>query len=234
MNIIMLAPPGGGKGTIANELVKEFGFIHISTGDLLREEIAKGTDIGNKTKDMIQKGELVSDDIVIQLIKNKINNEAETGKSRTEEDEEGSGFKCFGHIFDGFPRNIEQADMLEKNGIIINLVLEIKVKDERVISRLSSRRICKKCNAVFNLVTNPPKTEGVCDNCGGELYQRKDDTESAIRHRLEIYYNSTAQLKSYYEKKGILKEINGDYDTIPPVADQAVNIIREMCGPVRR
>lgn len=208
----MLAPPGGGKGTIAAEITKEFGLAHISTGDLLREEIAKESDIGKKTKAIIEKGDMVPDDIVLEMIKSKVNSE-ECKK---------------GFILDGFPRNQEQAKMLQENNIKIDIVLEIKVKDERVISRLSSRRICKNCKSVFNTITNPPTKEGICDKCQGELYQRDDDTEEAVKHRLDIYYENTAPLISYYTKKGILKQINGDFDTIPPVADQAINILKEL------
>ncbi len=211
MKIVMLAPPGGGKGTVAEKIVKEFGYPQISTGDLLRDEIKRKTEIGKKTEKMIQEGKLVPDDIVLNMI-----------RARTSEKDCKKGF-----ILDGFPRNIAQAKMLEENNISPDLVIQIKVKDERVIKRISGRRLCRDCGEIFNIFFKKPKKEGVCDKCGSETYQRADDNEESVKKRLDIYRESTAPLVEYYKKKGVLKEISGDYDTIPPVVEQAFKVIRE-------
>ncbi len=196
MNLIFLGPPGVGKGTIAKEIVKEKGIPQISTGDLLREAVKQGSELGKKTKAYMDSGKLVPDNLVINLLKNRI-----------AKDDCKKGF-----ILDGFPRTVPQAEALEKE-VKINRVLNFKALDKTIIQRLSGRRTCKSCNAIYHLTNIPPKVEGICDKCGGDLFQRDDDKPKAIKKRLEIYQQQTAPLIDYYNKKGNLADI----DTEQPI-----------------
>lgn len=188
--IIFLGPPGSGKGTHGDRLSKELGYNKISTGDILRESIRNKTTIGNKAKKFIDSGELVPDDIIINLIKEKI--------SKTKG----------GIIFDGFPRTVEQADALSQY-LDIDTVINFDMNDDEVISRLTKRRSCPKCNAVYHLIYNAPLRSKICDICGSELYQRDDDREETIRNRLAVYRDKTMPLIDYYNKKGLLVTVNG-------------------------
>ncbi len=190
MKIIMLGPPGAGKGTQAQLLVEKFGLPQISTGDLLRGALGEGTELGIEAKKYMDAGQLVPDDLIISLIEERI---------KLPDCEEG-------YILDGFPRTIEQAEAL--GGIDnIDTVLNIVVDTDVLMGRLMGRRTCRGCNAVFNITGRPSKVEGVCDQCGGELYQRDDDNEATVTKRLDTYNNQTAPLIDFYRGKGILKDV---------------------------
>ncbi len=197
MNLIMLGPPGAGKGTQAKMLVERFGIPQISTGDMLRAAVAEGTELGRKAKEYMDKGQLVPDEVVIGIVRERLSKE-----------------DCKkGFILDGFPRTVPQAEaldgILEEMGRKIDYVINIVVPDEEILKRLTGRRTCRKCGAMYHVVYNPPKKEGVCDKCGGELYQRDDDKEETIRNRLKVYAEQTAPLVDYYRKKGVLVDIDG-------------------------
>ncbi len=192
MIIVLLGLPGAGKGTQGELLSSKLGIKKVSTGDILREAVRKATPLGLQAKEAMDKGELVSDDIVIGIVK-----------------EELSGKNCRkGCIMDGFPRNLQQAKELERMKIKCKAV-HIKVPEEEVIKRLSSRRVCPNCGALYNLITNPPKKDEKCDICGENLIQREDDREEVIKERIKVYKESTEQLINYYRRKGKLIEING-------------------------
>jgi len=194
MRIVFMGPPGSGKGTQAQILAQKLKIPQISSGDLLREAVANTTEIGKKAKTYMEKGELVPDSIVIELMEERIQNENE-------------------YILDGFPRNLNQAEQLDnvlsRLELPLTYVFYIDVPLERLIERLSGRLTCRKCNAIYHKTYNPPTREGVCDACGGELYQRSDDTESAITQRFETYTRQTEPLINYYQEKGILTVIDG-------------------------
>lgn len=192
MKLILLGAPGAGKGTQAQKLVKRFKIPQISTGDLLRAAVASGTDLGKHANEYMTAGKLVPDEIVIGLI-----------QERLKQDDCKNGF-----ILDGFPRTIAQAEKL-KEITDIDAVVNIDVDAYILVERLTGRRTCKNCNAVFHMVFNPPKEEGVCDACGGELYQRADDNEETVRNRVETYNKNTAPLIDYYKGTGKLKNVDG-------------------------
>jgi len=198
MRLILLGPPGGGKGTVAKRLQAEFKIPVISTGVILREAVEKNSKLGIEVENIMKKGSLVPDHIILEIIKERIKQE-----------------DCKnGFIFDGFPRNIEQANSLEKlnKGLneYIDYVFYFEIPFSEIIQRLSSRRVCKKCSTNFNLVFNPPKKYNTCDLCGGELYQREDDKEETVKNRLEIFAEQTIPLKKYYEEKKLLKVIDAN------------------------
>jgi adenylate kinase len=197
MRLILLGPPGSGKGTQANLLQDKFGIPKISTGDILRAAVEDDADLGEQAKKFMDKGELVPDEVVIGLIKKRI----------VEPDCEA------GFILDGFPRTIVQAEKLGETLTVmeqdIDSVVDLKVDREELIVRLTGRRTCKNCGAMFHRITHPPKVDEICDECGGALYQRPDDNKETIVKRLEIYNNETAPLKEFYEKQGKLKTIQG-------------------------
>ncbi|MBR1888523.1 MAG: adenylate kinase [Candidatus Methanomethylophilus sp.] len=188
--IVLLGPPGSGKGTQGEKLTAEFGYVRLSTGDMLREAVRNGTDLGKKAKEYMDKGALVPNDLIISMMKVKI---AEAnGKV----------------LLDGFPRTVEQADALAEQ-LEVDLALNLDVDDDELVSRLTARRSCPNCNAVFHLTNKPPKKEGVCDNCGAQLYQRDDDKEATVLNRLKVYRENTMPLIEYYSKKGTLVTIKG-------------------------
>ena len=191
MKLIFLGPPGAGKGTQAVKIAERYGIAHISTGDMLRAEMREGTELGKAAKDLIDRGELVPDDVILGMVKNRI-----------QQDDCKNGF-----LFDGFPRTIAQAEALGKiSGI--DFVINLDVPTERLISRISGRRMCPECGAAYHTSKHPgPK----CD-CGATLYQRDDDKEETVRNRLVVYERSTKPLIEYYEKKGLLHTVNGDAD----------------------
>ncbi len=197
VNIIMLGPPGAGKGTQAKMLVERLGIPQISTGDMLRAAVKEGTELGKKAKEYMDAGKLVPDEVVIGIVKERL---AQPDCEK-------------GFILDGFPRTIPQAEALDRVlgelGKGIDYVINIAVPNEELITRLTGRRTCRQCGAMYHVVFNPPKVEGKCDKCGGELYQRDDDKEETIRQRLEVYQAQTAPLIEYYEKKGVLYNIDG-------------------------
>jgi len=192
MKLILLGAPGAGKGTQAQKLVKHFKIPQISTGDLLRAAVAKGTDLGKHANEYMTAGKLVPDEIVIGLI-----------QERLKEDDCKNGF-----ILDGFPRTIAQAEKL-KEITDIDAVVNIDVDTYILVERLTGRRTCKNCNTVFHMIFNPSKEEGVCDACGGELYQRADDNEETVRNRVETYNENTAPLIDYYKDSGKLQNVDG-------------------------
>ena len=191
MNLIFLGPPGVSKGTVAKRLWGKNGIPQISTGDLLRAAVKEGTGLGKKAKGYMDAGKLVPDDLVIDLLKQRISR-----------DDCKNGF-----VLDGFPRTIPQAEALDKSNVVIGKVLNFKAKENTVIERISGRRTCKKCGAIYHVKNIPPKVEGICDKCGGELFQRDDDKIEAVRKRLEVYKEQTAPLIDYYKKKKILIDI---------------------------
>jgi len=196
VRLILLGPPGAGKGTQAKYIADEFNIPQISTGDILRENVVKGTKLGKKAKVYMDKGELVPDDVMIGLVKQRV-----------------AADDCSnGYILDGFPRTTVQADGLEKalEDENIDKVLFINVSDDTVVERLSLRRVCRKCGTIYHLKFNPPTEDNICDKCGGELYQRDDDKEATIKNRLNVYRKQTEPLVDYYRNKGILVEINGE------------------------
>ncbi len=197
MNIILLGPPGSGKGTQAKEIIEKHSIPQISTGDLLREAVKNETELGKKAKEYMDAGKLVPDEVVVGMV-----------KERLQKDDCQNGF-----ILDGFPRTVPQAEALDQTlsevGKKIDNVLSIEVPDSEVVERLSGRRTCENCGTMYHVKFNPPKQEGVCDKCGGKLYQRDDDNEKTIKNRLQVYHDQTSPLKDYYSKKGLVKEIEG-------------------------
>ena len=195
-NFIFLGPPGAGKGSLAVKVAEEYKIPHISTGDIFRANIKAQTPLGVKVKAIIDSGALVSDELTFELVKDRI----------AQDDCKN------GYILDGFPRTIPQAEMLE------SLVSEIKVvnfeiQDEIVIRRLSTRRTCKACGANFNVLTLPPKVEGVCDKCNGELYQRDDDKQESIMNRMDVYREQTEPLINFYKEKGKITDLDASIET---------------------
>jgi adenylate kinase len=192
MKLILLGAPGAGKGTQALKLVDHYSTPQISTGDLLRAAVADGTDLGKQANEYMTAGKLVPDEVVIGLI-----------EERLKEDDCQSGF-----ILDGFPRTVAQADKL-KEITDIDAVVNVDVDTSILVDRLTGRRTCKNCNAMYHMVFNPPKQEGVCDACGGELYQRSDDNEETVTKRVKTYNENTAPLIDYYKETGKVKDVNG-------------------------
>jgi len=198
MRLILLGPPGGGKGTVAKKLQKEFNIPVISTGVILREAIDKKTKLGKEVINIINRGGLVPDNIILEIIKERIKQE-----------------DCKnGYIFDGFPRNIEQANSLKKLNKELNqhidYVFYFEIPFSEIIKRLSNRRVCKKCGTNYNLLFNPPQKDNICDICGGELYQRDDDKGETIKNRLKVFNDQTLSLIKYYEEKKLLTVIDAD------------------------
>ncbi|MCL1632410.1 adenylate kinase [Sporolactobacillus sp. CPB3-1] len=200
MNLILMGLPGAGKGTQAERIVDKFGYPHISTGDMFRAAIKGGTPLGKKAKSFIDQGALVPDEVTIGIV-----------NERLSEDDTDQGF-----LLDGFPRTVEQAEALEQmmkeKGKKIDAVLYIRVDPEKLLARLTGRRICSECGATYHLTFNPPAREGVCDKCGGALKQRADDNEATVHERLQVNMRQQQPLLDFYEAKGSLKTINGDQD----------------------
>ena len=194
--LVLLGPPGAGKGTVGSSLSEEWGLPLISSGDILRENLKKDTDIGKKAKKYVESGELVPDEIVIEMI------EKELCKSIYDN----------GFIMDGFPRTIKQAEMFDRlvDGDNDIKVIYLKADDDFLVKRLSLRRVCENCGKIYHLVNLPPAKEGVCDVCGGKLIQRVDDREDVVRNRLEVYKKLTAPLIEHYKGKNILFMVNGE------------------------
>jgi len=200
MRLMLLGPPGAGKGTQAESISREFDIPHISTGDIFRENIRQGTELGRKAQDYMNQGLLVPDELVVDLV-----------KDRLMKDDCKKGF-----LLDGFPRTIPQADALDaelsKLDRKLDRAINIQVKKEVLIERAVGRRVCKVCGAAFHIKFKPPAIEGVCDRCGGELQQRKDDLEDTVIKRIEVYLEQTEPLIEYYSQKGILMNVDGEQD----------------------
>ena len=213
MRIILLGAPGSGKGTQADILSRELGLVHISSGDLFRQAQKNGTELGLKAKEYMEKGLLVPDEITISMILERM---------ATLKDD--SNF-----MLDGFPRTIDQAkaldEKLQKEKKAIDKVLYVKVSNEELLRRLSGRWICRNCQTPYHMVSSPPKTAGKCDSCGGELYQRADDTRETAEKRLDVYFSQTAPLIDYYVEKGKLAEIEGER-SIEDVGKELVALLR--------
>ncbi|MCP3742266.1 adenylate kinase [Rossellomorea sp. BNER] len=207
MNIVLMGLPGAGKGTQAEKIVEKYGIPHISTGDMFRAAIKEGTELGLEAKSFMDKGELVPDEVTIGIVRERLSKE-----------------DCHkGFLLDGFPRTVAQADALENMlsdlGKKIDYVINIDVDKGILMERLTGRRICKNCGATYHLVFNPPSEMGVCDRCGGELYQRADDNEETVQNRLDVNIKQTQPLLSFYEEKGYLRNINGQQDIKQVFAD---------------
>lgn len=196
MRIILIGPPGAGKGTQATAIKERYPIAHISTGDMLRENVRNNTELGITAKKFMDAGKLVTDDLIIAMM-----------KSRLEEADAASGF-----MLDGFPRTIAQAEaldaLLNEMGICLDAVVLLEISDEEVIRRLSSRRVCSSCGAIYNAISHPSKVERVCDVCGSNVIQRDDDKETVIRSRLSVYHEQTAPLVDYYDRTGLLRRID--------------------------
>lgn len=213
MNLLIMGPPGAGKGTQAEALVKKLRITHISTGDMFRSAIKDGTEMGVKAKEYMDKGELVPDFVVVGMVKERL--------SRPD---------CVcGFLLDGFPRNVVQAEALDMTlssiDSSIDGVINIVMPLEKLVERATGRRICRSCGASYHVDFKKPLAEGICDSCGGELYQRSDDNETAVNNRLYVYEASTQPLIDYYSKRGLLRNINGDQDIDKVMED----IFKSVC-----
>ena len=196
MNLILLGAPGAGKGTQAEVICEHLHIPAVSTGNMIREALKNGTEMGLRAKSYMEEGKLVPDEVVIGII-----------KDRLQQDDCKGGF-----ILDGFPRTIPQAEALDKMGIVIDKVIDIEVPDEKIVERMSGRRVCESCGASYHLLYKKPENEGVCGKCGGALVQRKDDHPDTVKERLKVYHEQTEPLKAYYEKQGKLAVVEGQED----------------------
>ena len=200
MKIIMLGAPGAGKGTQAKMIAEKFGIPHISTGDIFRANIKNGTELGKKAKEFMDKGQLVPDELTVEILLDRV--AADDCKN--------------GYVLDGFPRTIPQADVLDKEltklGDKVDFAINVDVPDENIVRRMSGRRACLKCGATYHIEHIPPKVEGICDTCGSELVQRDDDKPETVQNRLSVYHEQTQPLIDYYNKKNILKTVDGTRD----------------------
>ena len=212
MKIIMLGAPGAGKGTQAQMIAEKYSIPHISTGDIFRVNIKNGTELGKKAKEYMDKGLLVPDELTVQLLLDRVAND-----------------DCKnGYVLDGFPRTIPQADVLDaelnKLGDKVDFAVNVDVPDENIVRRMSGRRACLKCGATYHIEHIPPKVEGICDKCGSELVLREDDKPETVQNRLSVYHEQTQPLIDYYDKKQILKTVDGTKD-MQEVFSDIVNIL---------
>jgi adenylate kinase len=215
VRVVLVGPPGAGKGTQAQFIASHLAIPKVSTGDIFRYNVSAGTELGRQAKAFMDRGDLVPDEVTIAMV-----------KSRLAEDDAQSGF-----LLDGFPRNVPQAETLKKMladwGLRLELVLELVVDHDEVIRRLSGRRTCRKCGRVWHVAFDPPSVADKCDECGGELFQRDDDREETIRHRLEVYQQQTQPLISYYADEGILLGIDAT-GPVDDVTDRALLALRRF------
>ena len=208
MKLILLGAPGAGKGTQAELLIEHYKIPSISTGNMLREAMANGTELGKQVKQVMDEGKLVSDDLIMGLV-----------KERVAQSDCNNGF-----ILDGVPRTLAQAEALDARGIVVDKVVSIEIDDAVIEGRMTGRRVCTACGASYHIVSNPPKHEGICDHCGSQVAIRKDDTPETVRNRLKIYHETTEVLKSYYAKQNKLVLVNGDQ----PIQDAYAEILRAL------
>jgi adenylate kinase len=198
LNVVMMGPPGAGKGTQAGLLAERFGLVHLAPGDLLRQAVKEDTALGRRAKEYMDAGRLVPDDLIIELIGSRLR--------------EAVAHRAPGVVLDGFPRTLRQAEaltgLLEKAGGL-DAVLNLCLPEDEAVARLTGRRVCRKCGANYHLVYKPPDSPDTCDRCGGPLYQRSDDTEATARARLEVYRCETEPLVTYYAEKGLLRDVDG-------------------------
>lgn len=215
LRAVLLGPPGAGKGTQAVRLVEKYEIPHISTGDIFRKNIKEGTELGKKAQEYMNAGALVPDELVVDLV-----------KDRLQQDDCKNGF-----LLDGFPRTIFQAEKLDEflseSNLKMDIVINLKVQKEALIKRLTGRRVCKDCGASYHIVNIPPKKEGVCDICGGELIQRKDDNIETVENRINVYEEQTAPLIGYYKEAGSLVDFDGEA-SLDEVFDAIVQAIGEQ------
>lgn len=213
MKLVLLGAPGAGKGTQAAQIEAEYNIPAISTGQIIREAIEAKTSLGNKMKNFIDQGELVPDDIVVEIVKERIKKD-----------------DCAnGYILDGFPRTISQAIIMEKLPIEIDVALEIEVDEDIIVDRLSGRRVCSKCGATYHVSGNPSKKEGICDECGGALETRQDDVPEVIRHRLKVYNEQTKPLKDFYSERGLLLTVKS-CDKLEDTKETIMKALRKNIG----
>ena len=208
MNLILLGAPGAGKGTQAELLVEKLGIVTISTGNMLREAIANGTELGMQAKTYMEGGLLVPDELILGIIADRVN-----------QPDCANGF-----ILDGVPRTLAQAEALDAKGVRIDHVVSIEIDDSVIEGRMTGRRVCGKCGASYHVVANPPKAEGICDQCGSELMIRKDDAPETVRKRLKVYHETTEVLKDYYAKTGKLCLVEGNQ----PIEDALQDILKAI------
>ena len=205
--VVLLGPPGAGKGTQASGIAEKYNILHISTGDIFRANVKQGTPLGLKAKEYMDKGALVPDELTCDLVEDRIMQD-----------------DCKnGYLLDGFPRTVFQAEHFDKflasKGQKLDDVVDIEVPDAVLLPRAAGRRVCRACGKPYHVTNMPPKKEGVCDVCGGEVYQRADDAEETVKNRLKVYADQTAPLTEYYKKANILEEINGNQDMDKVFAD---------------
>ncbi len=209
MKLVLLGPPGAGKGTQAASIVEKYNMPHISTGDIFRKNLKEGTTLGQKAKGYMDKGELVPDSLVVEIVVDRLS-EADTAD---------------GYLLDGFPRTVAQAEALNEyltgKQDQLTYVMNIEVDPSVLVERAVGRRICKNCGATYHITFNPAKAKGVCDKCGGELYQRNDDNEETVTNRIKVYTDETSPLIDYYGQKGLLVNIDGQKDISEVFADIA-------------
>ncbi len=215
MRILLMGPPGAGKGTQAERISGYFKIPHIATVDIFREAIRSGTDLGRQAKSYLDAGELVPDAVTIGIVRERV-----------------QALDCkTGFLLDGFPRTIPQAEALEQLldelSMKLDLVLNIKVSPAVLMERLTGRRICRQCGTSYHLVFNPPKQDGICDRCGGELYQRSDDTPETVSDRMRVYTNKTAPLLEFYRQRGLLRDVDGELG-IDAVWDAILGLLRSL------
>ncbi|MFH1868252.1 MAG: adenylate kinase [Candidatus Omnitrophota bacterium] len=214
MRLVLLGPPGAGKGTQAKVLSNKLHILHISTGDMFREAKASGSDLGKKLDDYMSRGALVPDDVVNEIVIDRLK----------KDDLQESGF-----MLDGYPRTKKQAEVLdeelEKISAHLDLVVYMKTSKDTILIRLTGRRVCEKCGKIYHIKNIPPKREGLCDECGGKLYQRYDDKEETVLKRLDVYQKQTEELIDYYNDNGVLKTVSGDLDV-----RQLYDVLYELFG----
>ena len=207
MKLVLLGPPGAGKGTQAASIVEKYNVPHISTGDIFRKNLKEGTELGLEAKGFMDRGELVPDSLVVDIVIDRLSNDDVVN----------------GYLLDGFPRTVVQAESLneylEKNEDSLDFVLNIKVDPNVLVERAVGRRICKNCGATYHVKFNQPKVEGICDKCGGQLYQRADDNEETVANRIKVYMDETSPLIDYYSKKKLLIDIDGQKDILEVFTD---------------
>ncbi len=217
MRLVLVGPPGAGKGTQAQFIASHFSVPKISTGDIFRANVSEGTDLGLEAKKYMDAGDLVPDEVTIAMVQDRL-----THDDATE-----------GFLLDGFPRTVHQAEVLDgqlaDQDLALDVVLELVVDDDEVVRRLSGRRTCRRCGHVWHLDFDPPSREGVCDRCGGELFQRDDDSEDTIRHRLEVYADQTSPLIGYYGDRGLLRGVDAT-GPVEDVTERAINALRRFGG----
>jgi adenylate kinase len=215
VRLVLVGPPGAGKGTQAQFIASHFAIPKISTGEIFRANVSEGTELGLEARKYMDAGDLVPDEVTIGMVKDRLGHD----DART------------GFLLDGFPRTVRQAevldDLLDPMSAPLDVVLELVVDDDEVVRRLSGRRTCHQCGHVWHLDFDPPGTEGICDRCGGELFQRDDDSEDTIRHRLEVYADQTSPLIGYYGDKGLLRGVDAT-GPVEDVTERAINALRRF------